>query len=160
MTIEYFNMTIDMHADCQSISVDVPVAEVYRRCLRFEELPRFLTSIKKINRINDTGFSCTSMLNGRELKSVVAIIKRVPERRLAWQSLSDNFDVGVILFDPLPGGSTKVTVKIRSITEPVRLTGGLCYYLWNFKRFLEEEFAGCLHSAGDNLLCGPHQQLY
>jgi uncharacterized membrane protein len=128
---------IDVNADCQSIVVNAPAAEVYQRCLRFEDLPRFITSIKKIEKITDTRFSCTSMINGQEVKTVVTIMMRVPERRIAWQGVSDNLRVGVISFDRLAGGATKVTVKVRSIIEPVLLTGALHSYLSSFKRFVE-----------------------
>jgi len=130
---------IDVNADRQSIAVSAPVAEVYRSCLRFEDLPRFITSIKKVEKINDTRFSCTSIINGKEVKTVVTVMMRVPDRRIAWQGVSDNFRVGVISFDPLPGGATKVTIKVRSIVEPVLLTGVLRNYLTNFKRFVEQK---------------------
>ena len=128
---------LDVNADSQSIIVNAPVAKVYRHCFRFEEFPEFLTSIRKINRINETGFTCTSILFGQEVTSFVAIIMRVPERRIAWQSVSDHFRAGVVLFEPLPDGSTELTVKVRSIVEPVKLKGTLRRYLQNFKRFIE-----------------------
>jgi uncharacterized membrane protein len=130
---------IDVNADRQSIVVNAPVGEVYRNCLRFEALPRFVTSIKKVEMTNNTRFSYTSIINGQEVKTVVTIMMRVPERRIAWQSVSDNFRIGVICFDPLSRGATKVTVKVRSIVEPVLLTGALRSYLTSFKRFVEEK---------------------
>ena len=132
---------IDVNTDCQSIVVDAPVAEVYRRCLRFEEFPQFITSITSIDEINDTRFSCTSIIDGEEVQSDVQIIMRVPERRIAWQAISDNFRVGVVFFDPLLDGTTKVTVKVRSIIEPVMLTGALRHYLGNFKTYIENSAA-------------------
>lgn len=132
---------IDVNTDCQSIVVDTPVAEVYRRCLRFEEFPRFITSITSIDEINDTRFSCRSIIDGEEVESDVQIIMRVPERRIAWQAISDNFRVGVVFFDPLLDGTTKVTVKVRSIIEPVMLTGALRHYLRNFKTYIENSAA-------------------
>ena len=134
--------SIDMNADCQSIVVNAPVAEVYRRCLRFEEFPRFVTSITNIDRIDDTRFSFTAVVDGKEVKSLATIIMRVPDRRIAWQAVSDNFRVGVVCFDPLLGSATKVTVKVRSIVEPVMLTGALRHYLRNFKQYVENDLAG------------------
>jgi uncharacterized membrane protein len=130
-------MARDVNADHQSIVVNVPPAELYRRCLRFEELPRFVTSITKVEKINDTCFSCTSVINGDKIASIVEIIMRVPERRIAWQATSDDFRVGVIFFDPLPSGSTRVTVKVRSIVEPILLSGALRDYLGKFKQYVE-----------------------
>jgi uncharacterized membrane protein len=132
---------IDMNADCQSIVVNAPAPETYRWLLRFEDLPRFLTSISKIDKVSTNGFSCTSIINGEETKSDVLIMMRVPDRRIAWQAVSEYFRVGVIFLDPLPGGATKVTVKVRSITEPLILTGALRRYLRNFKQLVEGDIA-------------------
>jgi uncharacterized membrane protein len=130
---------IDVNADCQSIVVSASAAEVYRRCLRFEDLPQFITSIRRVERIDETRFSCTSIINGEEVTSVIKIIMRVPDRRIAWQAVSDHFRVGVVFLDTLDDGTTKVTVKVRSIIEPVLLTGALRSYLSNFQRFVEEK---------------------
>jgi uncharacterized membrane protein len=130
-------MAIDVNADCQSIVVNAGASELYRHCLQFDELPRFITSITNIKKINDTHFSCASVINGDEVKSDVQIVMRVPNRRIAWQAVSDHFRVGVVSFDPLLEGATKVTVKVRSIIEPVMLTGALRHYLRNFRVYVE-----------------------
>jgi uncharacterized membrane protein len=133
---------IDVNADCQSIVVNAPAREVYRRCLRFEDFPRFITSITKIDKISHTGFSCTSMIDGQEVKNEVKIMMRVADRRIAWQAVSDHFRAGVVFLDPLHGDRTKVTVKVRSITEPVMLIGALHRYLQHFKQYVETDIAG------------------
>jgi uncharacterized membrane protein len=129
---------VDVNADSQSIIVNAPIAEVYGRCFRFEEFPQFLTSITQIYRINGTHFTCTSVIDCREVNSFVTIIMCLPERRIAWQAVCEHFRVGVVLFDPLSDGATKVTVKLRSIVESVKLSGALRRYLGNFKRWLEK----------------------
>ena len=133
---------IDVNTDSESIVVNAPVSEVYHRCLRFEEFPAFISSIKKINRIDDTRFSCASIINGKEVKSDVLIMMRVPDRRIAWQAVSDHFRVGVVFFDPIGGGGRKVTVKVRSIVEAVQLGGALRHYLRNFKVYIENDTHG------------------
>jgi uncharacterized membrane protein len=127
-----------VNTNCQSVVVNAPPSEVYRRCLCFEDLPRFITSIASIDRINDTRFSCTVVTNGQETQNVVQIMMRVSDRRIAWQAVSDNFRVGVVTLDPLSGGRTKVTVKLRSIVEPVLLSAALCRYLDNFRVDIEK----------------------
>jgi len=130
-------MSTEVNADYRSIVVNAPAAELYRRCLRFEELPRFISSIINVERITDTRFLCTSIITGEEVTSGVEIIMRVLERRIAWHATSDNFRVGVIFFDPLPGRATRMTVKVRSIVEPVLLTRALRDFLQNFKKYVE-----------------------
>jgi uncharacterized membrane protein len=131
-------LAIDVNADRQSVVVNAPAAELYRHCLRVENLPQFISSITNIERISDTCFTCTSIIKGEEVRSSVEIIMRVSDRRIAWHAVSDHFRIGVVFFDPLPNGATRVTVKVRSIIEPVMLTGALRSYLANFKRFVEQ----------------------
>lgn len=133
---------IDLNTDSQSIVINAPVSEVYHRCLQFEELPLFISSIKKIMRVDDTRFSCASIINGEEVKSDVLIMMRVPDRRIAWQAVSDHFRVGVVFLDSLPHDTTRVSVKVRSIIEPVMLTGALRRYLRDFKVYIENHTDG------------------
>src|SRR5438094_144455 len=95
--------------------------------------------LERWERIDETRLSCTSVINSEKVTSEIKIIMRVPDRRIAWQAVSDHFRVGVVFLDPLDDGTTRVTVKVRSIIEPVMLTGALRCYLNNFKRFVEEK---------------------
>ena len=133
---------IDVNTDSESIVVNAPVSEVYHRCLRLEDFPAFINSISKMDRIDNTHFSCTSSINGKEVQSDVQIIMRVPDRRIAWQAASDHFRVGVMFFVPVGGAATKVTVKVRSIVEAVQLTGALRHCLRNFKVYIENDIEG------------------
>ena len=58
---------VDVNADCRSIIVNAPVAEVYRRCLEFEKLPEFIPSIRKIEKTSPTSFSCLWATKDAEL---------------------------------------------------------------------------------------------
>src|SRR2546430_17678834 len=129
---------IDVNSDCQSIVVNAPVTEVYRRCLQFEEFPRFITSIKKVEKINDTRFSCASMINGQEVKTVITIMMRIPDRRIAWQGGSFHFRVGVVFFDSLRLYVTIVTAKIRLVIVPVMVAGLLRNDLTYFEQILQQ----------------------
>jgi uncharacterized membrane protein len=84
---------IDVNSDSESILVNAPLSEVYHRCLRFEDFPAFINSISKMDKIDNTRFSCTSSINGEEVQSDVQIIMRVPDRRIAWRAASDHFRV-------------------------------------------------------------------
>ena len=130
---------MDVNTDLQSIVINAPASTIYEDLLRFKDLPRFLTSVTKIDNITPNGFTSTSIINGEEIRSDVLIMMRVPDRRIAWQAVSEHFRVGVIFLDPVLGGATKVTVKVRSIIEPVMLTGAFRRYLRNFKEFVENE---------------------
>lgn len=128
----------DAHCEINSIVVNAPAADVYSYCSRFEELPRFITSLRDVQKIDETHFSFTSLLDGKEHTTVLQIVLRVPERRIAWQAISDNFPRGVILFEPLSDRTTEITVRLRSSIEPAKLAKVAREYLTNFKRVVEE----------------------
>jgi len=128
---------LDAQSEIDSIVLNAPVADVYAYCSRFEELPRFITSLRDVQKIDETHFSLTSLLDSEEQKTVLRIVLRVPERRIAWQAISDNFPRGVVLFEPLSDRTTEITVKLRSSIEPATLAKVTRDYLTNFKRFVE-----------------------
>src|ERR1700748_3659973 len=111
--------------------------EIFSYCSRFEELPRFITSLREVQKIDEMHFSFTSLLDGEEQKAVLRIVLRVPEAGIAWQALSDNFPRVVVLFEPLSDRTTEITVKLRASIEPATLAKVTRDYLTNFKRFVE-----------------------
>src|ERR1700731_3350656 len=127
----------DAHCEIDSIVLNAPVADVYAYCSRFEELPRFITSLRDVQKIDETHFSFTSLLDGKEYRTVVQIVLRIPERRIAWQAMSNNFPRGVVLFEPLSNRTTEITVRLRSSIESATLAKVTRDYLTNFKRVLE-----------------------
>ncbi len=107
-----------------SIALNAPVAEVYGYCARLEELPRFITSLRDMQKIDETHFSLTSLLASEEHKTVLQVVLRVPERRIAWQASSNDFPRGVVLFEPLSDRTTEITIKLRSNIEQATLAKG------------------------------------
>jgi uncharacterized membrane protein len=130
---------IEMNAARQSIVVKAPIGQVYEQWSRIEDLPKFVTLLRDVQRMDDTRFSYTWHHNGTEQRGVFHIVLRIPGRRIAWRSVSDGFMSGVVSFEPRSSEETEVTLKIRSIFEPPRLARRLEEYLGNFKRLVESE---------------------
>jgi uncharacterized membrane protein len=125
------------HSKIDSVVLNAPVVDVYACCYRFEELPRFITSLQDVQKIDETHFSFTSLLDGKEYRTVLQIVLRVPERRIAWQAMTNRFPRGVVLFEPLSNRTTKVTVRLRSSMQSSELAKVTQEYLANFKQFVE-----------------------
>jgi uncharacterized membrane protein len=120
-----------------SIVLNAPVAVVYGHCCRFEQLPRFIKSLRSVVKIEDTHFCLTTFERSKQPGIILHIVLRVPERRIAWQASSSEFPRGVIQFEPLTEHRTEITVKLRSIIEPAMLAQLTREYLANFKQFVE-----------------------
>jgi uncharacterized membrane protein len=128
-----------MNAARQSVVVKAPIGQVYEQWSRVEQLPKFITPLRNVRRLDDARFSYTwpGSCRSNEQKGVFHILLRVPERRIAWRSMSDGFMSGVVSFEPRSDQQTEITLKIRSIFDPPSLSRRVEEYLGNFKRLVE-----------------------
>jgi uncharacterized membrane protein len=130
---------LEMNAARQSVIVKASIDEVYEQWLRVEDLPKFITPLRNVRRLDDARFSYTWHPNGNEQQGIFHIVLRVPGRRIAWRSMSDGFMSGVVCFEPRSDQETEITLKIRSIFDPPRLLRRVEEYLGNFKRLVEKQ---------------------
>jgi len=126
-----------MNAAEKSIVVNAPVAEVYERWLRFEELPKFINSLDNIERIDDTHFSFSNIRDGKEQRGVIEVMRQIPERRIAWRTIADGVGLGVVSFEPVSDTATEITLKLRSVFDPLISGQSAEEYLLNFKQLVE-----------------------
>ena len=124
-----------------SITVNTPVAAVYKRWLAFEDYPKFITAIKHVRKLDKNHFVASLAFNGKQYDTTLEMMLRVPERRLAWRTLADHhapdhFAAGVVSFAPLSDQSTCVTLKLTSSFGGT-VANRVDKYLRNFKRLIE-----------------------
>ena len=132
---------IEMNAARQCVVVNAPVGQVYDQWSRVEDLPKFITPLRNVQRMDDPNFSYNWHPNGNEQQGVFQIVLRIPGRRIAWRSMSDGFMSGVVSFEPRSDRETEITLKIRSIFDPPSLSRRVEEYLGNFKRLVENQEA-------------------
>jgi uncharacterized membrane protein len=128
-----------MNASCKKTVVNAPVTQVYEQWARIEDLPKFITPLRSVRRIDDTHFSYVWQPNGDEQRGVFHIILQIPDRRIAWRTLSNGLISGAVCFDPRSNQRTEVTFKVRSAFDPASLSRRVEEYLLNFKQLVENE---------------------
>jgi uncharacterized membrane protein len=128
-----------LNAARRSIVVKVPVERAYQQWARVEDLPKFITPLQSVRRIDDTQFSYTWHPDGEEHQGALQIVLQIPCRRIAWRILSNPLMSGVVSFDRRSKQETEVTLKIHSVCDPLNLSLRLEEYLGNFKRLVESE---------------------
>jgi uncharacterized membrane protein len=126
-----------INAAQQVVVVKAPITRVYEQWSRVESLPRFITSLREVRRIDDAHFSYVWHPNREDTKGIFHIVLQIPGRRIAWRTISNGFMSGVVSFEPRSEQETQVTLKIRSIFDPPNLSRRLEEYLGNFKRLVE-----------------------
>ena len=122
-----------------SIVVNVPIERAYQQWARIEDLPKFITALRSVRRIDDTQFSYTWHPDGEERQGTLHIVLQIPCRRIAWRMLSDPIMSGVVSFAQRSKQETEVTLKLRSLFDLPTLSLRLEEYLGNFKRLVESE---------------------
>lgn len=128
-----------INAGQQFVIVRASIVCAYEHWSRIEDLPKFITPLRQVRRIDDTHFSYVWRPNGQDKKGIFQIVLQIPGRRIAWRTMSNGFMSGVVSFEPRSEQETEVTLKIRSIFDPVNLSRRLEEYLGNFKRLVEQE---------------------
>jgi uncharacterized membrane protein len=130
-----------MNAARHFVVVKAPVERVYGQWSRIEDLPKFITSFREVQRIDETKFSYVWHPGGENKQGIFQIVLQIPGRRIAWRTTSNGFASGMVSFEPRSQQETEVTLKIRSIFDPPSLSRRVEEYLSNFKRLVESEEA-------------------
>jgi uncharacterized membrane protein len=128
-----------MNAAQQSVIVRAPLDRVYEQWSRIEDMPRFITPLREVRRIDDAHFSYTWHPNGEDQHGIFHIVLQIPGRRIAWRTMSNGFMSGVVSFEPRSDQETELTLKIRSTFDPPTLSRRVEEYLRNFKRLVESK---------------------
>ncbi len=128
-----------MNAAQQSVIVRAPLDRVYEQWSRIEDMPRFITPLREVRRIDDAHFSYTWHPNGEDHHGIFHIVLQIPGRRIAWRTMSNGFMSGVVSFEPRSDQETELTLKIRSTFDPPTLSQRVEEYLRNFKRLVESK---------------------
>ena len=126
-----------MNAARHLVVVKAPVDRVYEQWSRLEDLPKFVTPLREVHRLDDSHFSYRWHPDGSDQKGVFHIVLQIPGRRIAWRSMSNGFMSGVVSFEPCTQEETEVTLKIRSIFDSPSLSRRVEECLGNFKRLVE-----------------------
>lgn len=131
-----------MGAAAGSIAINAPVGAVYKCWLAFEDYPKFITAIKRVQKLDKNHFVASLAFNGKQYDTTLEMMLRVPERRLAWRTLADHhapdhFAAGVVSFAALSDHSTCVTLKLTSSFGGA-VSNRVDRYLHNFKRLIEK----------------------
>ncbi|MGH9329839.1 MAG: SRPBCC family protein [Vicinamibacterales bacterium] len=100
----------------ESVTIDRPVAEVYRFWRNFENLPQFMEHLQSVA-VREAGIShwVTKGPAGMKVEWDARIINEVDNKVIGWQSLEGSTisTAGSVNFDETPNGQTKVTIKLQ-----------------------------------------------
>lgn len=97
----------------KSIEVEVPVSTVYNQWTQFEEFPRFMEGVQRVQQLDDKRLRWCAEIGGKVVEWDAEIFEQIPERRIAWRSMTGELNSGMVNFEPLGSNCTRVSVKIN-----------------------------------------------
>ena len=103
----------DMARFEDTIDVDAPIRIVYDQWTQFEEFPRFMDGVDRVVQRDDRTLDWTAHVAGQRKQWTAEITDQTPDTRIAWKSISGDPNAGVVLFESLAPGSTRITLNAR-----------------------------------------------
>jgi Polyketide cyclase / dehydrase and lipid transport/Protein of unknown function (DUF2934) len=102
-----------MGAITHSIEVNAPLEMVYDQWTQFEEFPRFMEGVDEVKQVGLNQLFWKAKIAGVEKQWEAEISERVPNERIAWQSVGGTPNRGAVTFEALDGFRTRVTLTME-----------------------------------------------
>lgn len=96
----------------QSIDVDVPVRAAYNQWTQFEEFPRFMDGVDKVQQLDNTHLHWTASIGGKTKEWDAVITEQIPDQRIAWTNTTGARNAGVVTFHHLADRKTRIMLQV------------------------------------------------
>jgi sporulation protein YlmC with PRC-barrel domain len=96
----------------EDVEVGVPPEAAYRQWTRYEESPRFMEGVTRVERRDDRHLHWVTDDGGGERGWDAEIVEDEPGRRLAWRSVSGERAAGAVTFERLDEARTRVRLEL------------------------------------------------
>jgi uncharacterized membrane protein len=131
----------------QTVDVTVPVRTAYNQWTQFEEFPRFMEGVDRIEQLSETRTHWSTSIAGVKREFDAEIVEQRPDERIAWQSVGEPHQAGVVSFHYIAPEQTRISLRMIYAPEGVaEKTADKLHLvehrvktdLERFKRFIEE----------------------
>ncbi|GAA0945270.1 SRPBCC family protein [Actinocorallia libanotica] len=96
----------------QSVEVDVPVTTAYNQWTQFEEFPKFMEGVDRIEQVTPTRTHWKTSIAGVHREFDAEIDEQHPDERVAWHTLGKPRQAGVVTFHRIDDGTTRVMLQM------------------------------------------------
>ena len=101
----------------KSIEVSAPLRQVYNQWTQFEEFPKFMEGVQTVRQLDDQRLFWRAEIWGKTEEWEAQIYEQLPDRRIAWRSITGAPNAGAVSFESIGPSTTRVTLSINY--EPV-----------------------------------------
>ncbi|WP_328623131.1 SRPBCC family protein [Streptomyces sp. NBC_00354] len=96
----------------ESIEVAVPVTTAYNQWTQFESFPEFMDGVERIEQRTDTMTHWVTKIAGVEREFDAEITEQVPDQKVAWVTVGETEQSGLVTFRPIDPAHTEVTLMM------------------------------------------------
>jgi len=96
----------------ESIEVNVPVSTAYNQWTQFEDFPRFMAGVLQVKQLDDTHLLWRAEIGGQREEWTSEITHQIPDRLIAWRSVSGARNGGAVSFQRAGDDRTRVELRI------------------------------------------------
>jgi len=97
----------------KSIEVEAPISTVYNQWTQFEEFPRFMEGVESVRQMDDKRLHWRAEIGGKTVEWDAEIFEQIPDRRVAWRSVSGQMNSGMVNFEMIDASRTRVSLKLN-----------------------------------------------
>ena len=96
----------------ESIEINVPVKTAYNQWTQFEDFPQFMKSVKEIRQLDNKHLHWVANVAGETKEWDAEITEQIPDKRIAWRSVTGVKNGGVATFHKISENVTRVMVQM------------------------------------------------
>jgi len=96
-----------------TVDVDTDVRTAYNQWTQFEEFPRFMEGVERVEQLDDRHLRWHVDIAGIDREFDAEITEQSPDQRIAWRSRTGVDLGGVVTFHPLNDDQTRVTLQME-----------------------------------------------
>ena len=96
----------------KDIVVNVPISVAYDQWTQFESFPEFMEGVKEVVQLDEKRLRWRAEIAGKDQEWEAEITDQVPDRHIAWRSVTGAMNAGSVIFQPAGDGQTKVALEL------------------------------------------------
>jgi uncharacterized membrane protein len=97
----------------ESIEVNVPVRTAYNQYTQFEDFPKFMDNVLEVRQLDDRHLHWRAKVAGEEKEWDAEITEQIPDKRIAWRSVSGPRNGGVVTFHKISDNVTRIVLQME-----------------------------------------------
>src|SRR5690606_23358510 len=111
------------------IDIEAPIRDVFDQWSRLEELPRFMSMVKRVERIDHDRTHWVVNVGGVEREFDARTTDVVQNDHIAWASEGEKIHSGVVRFSPVDAECTHVSLEMAWVPETLLEKAGAMLHI-------------------------------